>query len=68
MGGIIGGHKADAAEASGEFCYFGCSYVFDHAFFGVLLGAVLGAILAGLVVAVLSRKPTPPSASGRLQP
>jgi MFS family permease len=67
IGGITGGHKADVAEAAGELCYFECSYVFDYAFVGVLLEA--GAIFAGLVVAVLSRKPTtPPSASGRLQP
>jgi hypothetical protein len=69
IGSIIGGHQSDVAETAGE-CYLeGCAFmVVGFAFFGLLLGAILGAILGGLAGVMMSRKPTPPSTSGRLQP
>jgi hypothetical protein len=67
IGGMIGGHQSDVAEAAGE-CYLeGCAFmVVGFALYGLLLGAILGAILGGLVGVMMSRKPTPPSTSGRL--
>jgi ABC-type nitrate/sulfonate/bicarbonate transport system permease component len=68
IGSIVGAHQSDVAEAAGE-CYLeGCAFmVVGFALYGLLLGAILGAILGGLVGVRLSRKPTPPSTSGRLQ-
>jgi MFS family permease len=69
IGGIVGTHQSDAAEAAGE-CYLeGCAYeVLGYAFLGLLLGAIFGAIIGGLVGKRMRRTPTPPSASGRLEP